>query len=146
MKNDVTPGIKIGKELGDISDETLRFYSQIGVEEVGMPTRTILQTGAVPTTRPLVPAAQTELSGSQGEVWDESELMRIRERIVSFGLTPSMAFLRLSGNILSGRQGRDEDLERVKACIETAGRVGLRVLAYGFSAVRASEGYGGRYG
>lgn len=146
MERSVTQRIRIGKELGDISDETLRFYKQIGVEEVGMPTRYITQTGAAPTTRPLVPAADTGTRGSQAAVWDEAELVRIKERIESFALKPSMTYLGLSWNILLGRHGRDDDLEKVKASIEIAGRVGLRVLAYVFSALRASEGYGARYG
>jgi mannonate dehydratase len=146
MEMSLTHKIKIGKELGDISDVTLRFYKQIGVEEVGMPTRYVTQTGAVPTTRPLVPAAQTQALGSEVPVWDEEEIFRIKERIVSFGLTPVMAFLGMSGEIVMGGSGRDEDLEKVKTCIEIAGRAGLRVLAYSFSALRASEGYGARYG
>jgi mannonate dehydratase len=146
MERSLTHRIKIGKELGDISDETLLFYRQLGIEEVGMPTRYITETGAVPTTRPLVPAAQTQALGSGLRVWDEEEIFRIKERIESFGLRPVLAFLGLSGEIVMGGSGRDKDLEKIKSCIDIAGRVGLRVLAYSFSALRASEGYGACYG
>ena len=138
--------IKIGKELGDVAETTLRFYKQIGVEVVGMPTRFNTNPGANPTTRPLVPPAQTGPVGPQSYVWNEAELRRIKTRIESFGLIPITAALPLSGNIVMGRPGRDADLEVVKSLIEMAGQVGLRVLRYSFTALRASEGYEARYG
>ena len=39
------PQIKIGKGIGDISEQTLRFYRQIGVDAVVMPTRMAHRTG-----------------------------------------------------------------------------------------------------
>ncbi len=146
MNRQELAAIKIGKELGDVSEDTLRFFKQIGVEHVGMPTRYVTEPGAVPTTRPLVPPAQTGPVGEMGAPWDEAELRHIKARIESFGLTPTMAALSLSGNIVMGRPGRDADLAVAKANIATAGRVGLRVLTYNFTALRASEGYGARRG
>lgn len=146
MKTSETSGIKIGKGLGDVSEATLRFYKQMGVEEVGMPTRYHTRTGATPTTRPLVPATQRGPVGSVGNLWDGAELARIRTRIESFGLVPSMAGLGLSGNIVMGLPGRDEDLSVLRSRIESAGRAGIRVLTYSFTALRASEGYGARDG
>lgn len=138
--------IKIGKSLGDVAEETLRFFRQIGVEEVGMPTRYNTQAGTPPTRRPHVPPTQTRAAGALGAPWDEEELRAIKRRIEAFGLIPTETSLSLSGNILLGRPGRDADLETVKANIATAGRLGLRVLTYNFTALRASEGYGSRDG
>ena len=139
-------GVKIGKGLGDVAEQTLRFYKQISVEEVGMPTRYITDVGTIPTIRPLVPPTQTGPVAPLGEPWDEAELRRIKARIESFELTPTMMSLPLSGNIVMGLPGRDEDLETVKANILTASRLGIQVLTYNFTALRASEGYGARPG
>lgn len=138
--------IRIGKGIGDIAETTLRFFRQIGVEDVHMPTRWNERAGTGPTTRPLIPPTQTGAVGRQGRVWDEAELRCIRDRIASFGLQATVAGLGLSGDIVMGRPGRDADLDVVRANIEMAGRVGIRVLTYNFTALRASEGYGARYG
>lgn len=138
--------IKIGKGLGDVSETTLRFFKQIGVEDVHMPTRWNEKPGTRPTTRPLVPPTQSGPVGAQGTVWDEDELLRIKARIHDFGLQATVAGLGISGNIVMGKPGRDADLDVVRANIELAGRVGIRVLTYNFTALRASEGYGARYG
>jgi mannonate dehydratase len=138
--------IKIGKGLGDVSESTLRFCKQVGVEAVSMPTRWSEQTGKAPGTRLLVPKTQTGPSGRQPDPWDRSELLRIRERIESFDLIPEVAGLPLSGNILLGREGRDQDIENVITCIEIAGEIGLKVLTYNFTALRASKGYAARIG
>jgi mannonate dehydratase len=111
-----------------------------------MPTRWNEKAGSGGTTRPFVPPSQTGPHRDQGPVWDEAVLMRIRQRIESFELKPTVAGLGLSGNILMGQSGRDADLAVVRANIEMAGRMGIGVLTYNFTALRASEGYGGRYG
>ena len=46
------PQIKIGKGIGDISEQTLRFYRQIGVDAVGMPTRWRTEPGTGRTQTP----------------------------------------------------------------------------------------------
>ena len=75
------PQIKIGKGIGDISEQTLRFYRQIGVDAVVMPTRWRTEPGT--GERKLVPPTQTGPKGSQGGIWDERELQRIKARIES---------------------------------------------------------------
>jgi mannonate dehydratase len=138
------PQIKIGKGIGDISEKTLRFYRQIGVDAVTMPTRWHEKTGT--GERKLVPPTQTGPKGSQGRVWDEEEVTRVKERIESFDLIPLVAGLGISGNILMGKDGCDDDLEIMKANIEIAGRLGLRAMNYSFTALRASEGYAAQMG
>ena len=138
--------IRIGKEVGDLAEETLRFFRQIGVEVVGIPTRYTMQAGTTPTVRPLIPPTQTGRRKNPLNRWDEHELRKNLERIASFGLKPASANLQLSGNIVLGQPGRDEDLESMNANIALAGRLGIRVLTYSFTALRASEGYGSRPG
>ncbi|MBI3971814.1 MAG: mannonate dehydratase [Chloroflexi bacterium] len=130
--------VKIGKQIADVSDDTLRFYRQIGVEVVGMPARYVAEPRR---SRPLVPPAQEGPGGPQPEPWDIGELRRIGDRIQSFDLVPVAIGLPVSGNILLGRPGRDDDIRRVVACIRAAGKVGLQVLHYSFTALRASAGY-----
>lgn len=137
--------IQIGKELGDVAESTLRFFRQIGVEAVGMPSRYSTEVGMNPTVRPLIPPAQTAPVTPLTAPWDVEELRRIKTRIESFGLTVASIGLPLSGPILLGRTGRDEQLEIVKQNIRLAGALGIPVMTYSFSALRASEGYGARY-
>ncbi|MBT5832368.1 MAG: TIM barrel protein [Candidatus Latescibacteria bacterium] len=138
--------IKIGRGLGDIAETTLRFFKQVGVEEVSLPKRWNEKGGTGGTTRPFVPPTQTRPAGGVGEIWDEGLLMRIRERIEAFDLKATVSTLGVSGNIVMGQAGRDDDLEILKANIEIAGRLGIQVLTYNFTALRASEGYGGQMG
>lgn len=148
MKIPISTNIQpqIGKEIGDVAEETLRFFAQIGVEVVGMPTRYNEKAGTNPTKRPLIPPTQTKSLGPLHQPWDDAELQQIKSRIESFGFSVATANLPLSGNIVLGLSERKSDLEIVKANIITASRVGIPVLTYNFTALRASEGYGARYG
>ena len=130
--------VAIGVGLGDVAEETLRFYRQIGVEAVRIPTRYVTRVRA----SSLVPPAQRGPRGAQPEAWDEAELLRIIERVESFGLAPAVVGLPLSGDILMGGPNRNADIDKVLACIRVAGRVGIGVATYSFTALRASEGYG----
>jgi mannonate dehydratase len=140
--------VLIAKQLADVSDATLRFFRQIGVEAVGVPTRLVTE---VRRSRPHVPPAQEGPAGPQPPPWDADGLRRVCDRVRAFGLEPYTATLPVSGNILLGRPGRDADLETVQTCIRVAGAAGLSVLTYSFTALRASAGYyavdgGGRGG
>ena len=130
--------MKISKGLGDLSDETLRFYRQIGVEEGGLPGAWSLTLRA---SRPHVPPAQRAPAGAIVRVWDATELRRMRERVAEFGLDGTTKALGLSGAILLGRPEGETELESIRRCIRAAGEAGLSVLTYSFTALRASEGY-----
>ena len=134
--------IRIGKGIGDVSERTLRFFKQIGVEDVHMPTRWSERAGSAPTVRPHVPPTQKGPAGGIGKPWDVDELKRVKERIASFDLEATVAGLGLSGNVLMGLDGREADADVLRARIEAAGEVGIEVLTYSFTALRASEGYG----
>ncbi len=134
--------IRVGKGIGDIAEPTLRFFKQIGVEDVHMPTRWNEREGSNPTVRPHVPPTAKGRPGSIGKPWDISELKRIKERIAEFGMEATVAGLGLSGNLLMGKGDREADADVQRARIEAAGEVGIKVLTYSFTALRASEGYG----
>ena len=133
---------KISKGLGNLSAEMLRFYRQIGVEQVQVPTRF----NANVKLRPLVPPAQSKADGPMPAPWDEGELRRICDHVRAFDLEPAAIALPVSGRILMGREGRDEDLDDVAERIEMAGRVGFEVMTWNFTALRASEGYAAQEG
>jgi len=140
--------MKISKGLGDLSEQTLRFNRQIGVEAVGLPGG---WSTAPRHSRPHVPPPQRGPAGPPGKVWDVEELRRMRARTAQFGLEATSKALPLSGAILLGRPSRDKDLDTIRHDIRVAGEAGLSVLTYSFTALRASEGYysldgGGRGG
>ena len=137
--------IRVNMPLRDLSAERLNFYRQIGVEEATMPSHYSAEFKEGPV-RPLVPAAHRTPPGPQPSPWNEDELRRIKERIESFGLSPTVMALPVSGNIIMGKAGRDSDIASVKENIHLAGRLGLRALTYNFTALRASEGYAARPG
>ena len=137
--------IKVGKELGDVASQTLRFFKQIGVEAVGMPARYNLTPGTNPTKRPLIPPTQKKPAGPIA-IWHEDELQQVKQAIVDGGLKPWLMSLGLSGAILMGQTDRDADIEQFKHNIILAGKLGIKVITYNFTALRASEGYGARYG
>ena len=130
--------IAIGKELGDVSDATLAFFRQIGVEAIGLPARAFTE---VRRSRPLVPPAQLGPAGPQPEPPSADDLRRLVGRVESAGLRAVSASLPLSARILMGQPGRDEDIARAIAHVEAAGAAGLRAMPYSFTALRASEGY-----
>ena len=116
--------IKIGKGIGNVSEETLRFYSQIGVEEVSMPTRYHVPATDFLAPRPLVPPTQSGPKGDQGPPWDESELIRVKDRFESFGLIPTVSSLGLSGNITMGTERKNVFKKKTAA----RGRLGLAAV------------------
>jgi mannonate dehydratase len=71
-------------------------------------------------------------------------LRRVIERVEAHGLMALGANLEPSGNIVMGRAERDDDLDIYVQNVRMAARVGLKVLTYNFTALRASEGYGRR--
>lgn len=133
---------KIGKGLGNLAEETLRFFRQVGVEEVAVPVRL----NADSNLRPLVPPAQLKAPGPLPPMWDEEELERIAAHVRAFDLEPTIVDLPLSGRVLLGQDGRDEDLRDIERRVQMAARVGLQVLTYNFTALRASEGYAAQEG
>jgi mannonate dehydratase len=81
------------------------------------------------------------LMGGPPIPWTETALRALVDRYRSGGL--HVANLMIDGfpNALYGRPGRDEEIEKVKASVRAAGRVGIPIVEYNFYAHRLIEGY-----
>ena len=118
----------------DLSDESLRFISYLGVEWVttvgpGAPT----YTGEGRVVR-----QPTDFSEAP---WKEEQLRRIRDRVEAHGLKLGNLMLHDFRNAILGRPGADEDIEKVQQSIRVAGKVGIPVVEYNWFTVRAMGGY-----
>jgi mannonate dehydratase len=110
-----TPKICCPINLRNITESAVRQVRQIGVSHV--------------------------LSGGPQMPWEEAQLRTMVDKLKEGGL--SLGNLMISGfpNTLYGRVGRDEEIEKFKASIQAAGKVGVPVVEYNFYAHRAIEGY-----
>jgi hypothetical protein len=82
--------LKVGKGLRDLSDETLTFFKQIGIEHVTMPTRLNL------TRRKRGPVPSTDRGPRNDGLlrpWDSDDLKRIKDYLAERGLTAGMVHL-----------------------------------------------------
>lgn len=130
--------LKLGKGIRDLSDETLDFFSMLGVRYVAMPAsyRTQRQ------RRGLVPRTDTGPSSDKPvQPWDPDELSRVRERLVSKGLEPLMVHHPRMNRVLHGKPGLEDEIETFKANIRTVGGLGIPIIEYNFTPLRGSEGY-----
>ena len=130
--------LKLAKGLRDVNDATLRFFQQMGVEHVVMPSRYSTQVrkrGLVP------PTARGPRPGAILKPWDAAELIKIKRKIESVGLRPELVHLGGFHRILHGRDHDGAELENVKQSLRAAGKAGIPVVEYNFTPLRASEGY-----
>ena len=81
------------------------------------------------------------LSGLAAIPWEESRLRQQMDRIKAAGLNLGNLMIAGFNNAIYGRPGRDEEIEKVIASIQAAGKVGLPVVEYNWYAHRAMEGY-----
>lgn len=100
---------------GDAGKEEMRKVKQIGIDHV--------------------------MSGVGRIPWKESEIRTLRERLGAGGL--SLVNMMIGGfrNVIYGREGRDQEIEKVQQSLRAAGAAGLPVVEYNFYADRISEGY-----
>ena len=129
-------GIKIGFGITDLSDATLRFVKQIGVDWVVAPGRYTLESAPLG----LLPPLGRPPGGFRGP-WKEAEIRRVKERVEAAGLQVGTLSLHSFPNVLLGTPGRDQDIDNVRESIRVAGRLGIPVVQYSFEVLRASEGY-----
>lgn len=130
--------LKLAKGLRDLNEATLRFFRQLGVEHVVMPSRYREEV----TKRPLVPA--TQRGPQPGQLlgrWDKVELTRVKERVEAFGLHPGMLHLGNPTRVYLGHSEAEQEIENAKANIRLAGELGIPVVEYNAYGLRASEGY-----
>ncbi len=81
------------------------------------------------------------LSGGGRIPWQESELRARMDQYNNCGLTVCNMMISGFPNVIYGRPGRDEEIEKVIESIRAAGKVGLPVIEYNFYAYRLKEGY-----
>lgn len=111
-----TPKIACAIDIGSgVSDNAIRNVLQIGVYHV--------------------------LSGGPQIPWTVSQLQPIFHKLKAAGITLGNLMIGGFPNVLYGRPGRDEEIEKILQSIQTAGHVGVPVVEYNFYAHRAMEGY-----
>ncbi|MGB7761858.1 MAG: mannonate dehydratase, partial [Bryobacteraceae bacterium] len=81
------------------------------------------------------------LSGGGPIPWDEARLKEQMDRLKGSGLNLGNLMIQGFNNAIYGRPGRDEEIEKVIASIQAAGKAGLPVVEYNWYAHRAMEGY-----
>ena len=79
--------------------------------------------------------------GPRGMPWTEEAIRALMDRYKAEGIQYGNMMMNVSNNIIYGRPGRDEEIERIKATIQAAGKAGLPVIEYNFYAHRITEGY-----
>jgi mannonate dehydratase len=109
-----TPKLCLG--IGSNADEKqMRRFKQIGVDHV--------------------------LMGGPPIPWTEEALRALLDRFAAGGLRVVNLMIGGYPKTLYGRQGRDEEIDKVIASIRAAGKAGLPVIEYNFYAHRLIEGY-----
>ena len=73
--------------------------------------------------------------------WKENELRATMDRFREEGLTVLNMMIGGYPNTIYGREGRDEEIEKVQESIRAAGAAGLPVIEYNFYVDRLMEGY-----
>ena len=129
-----------------MQDETIATNNISWPPELGPDTPKICVGGGRQTDetamRQLKQVGVNHVLGGGGSIpWTESDLRARMDHYKSGGLT--ICNLMISGfpDVIYGRPGRDEQIEKVIQSIHAAGNVGLPVIEYNFYANRLMEGY-----
>ena len=109
-----TPKICMGTSR-DSDGETMKQIKQIGVDNV--------------------------LMGGPPIPWTEESLTSIMNPFKEEGLSVINMMIGGHPNTIYGRDGRDQEIEKIKQSLVAAGKVGLPVIEYNFYAHRLMEGY-----
>jgi mannonate dehydratase len=111
-----TPKIACAINLSNgVSDEAIRSVLQLGVSHV--------------------------LSGGPPIPWTENQLRPIVDKLKANGITLGNLMIGGFPKTIYGRPGRDEEIDKIRQSIQSAGKVGVPVIEYNFYAHRAMEGY-----
>jgi mannonate dehydratase len=81
------------------------------------------------------------LSGGPPIPWEASRIQEQIERLKSYGVTLGNLMIGGFNNAIYARPNRDDDIAKVIASIQAAGKAGLPVVEYNWYAHRAMEGY-----
>ena len=118
---------KICENMPDISDRTLHWAAQLGLDVLALGGR----------------LADPENLG----YWTEASCQAVADKVRGAGLEVGIMMLHnVTRRIILGKPGRDEDIDKVIRSLYAAGRVGYPVVEYNFYNHRAVEGYGRRPG
>lgn len=109
-----TPKLCLGARA-DLDEAGMRGLKQIGIDRV--------------------------LMGGPRIPWTEASLRERMDRFAAAGLTVCNMMISGFPNVIYGRPGRDEEIEKVQQSIRAAGKLGLPVVEYNFYAHRIVEGY-----
>ncbi|NLG49791.1 MAG: TIM barrel protein [Chloroflexi bacterium] len=118
---------KICENMPDLSDRTLRWAAQLGLDTLALGGN----------------LADPEHLG----YWTVENCRAVSERVGEYGLSVGIMMLHnVTRRIILGLPGRDEDLEQVLRSIRAAAAAGYPVIEYNFYNHRGVEGYGQRPG
>lgn len=81
------------------------------------------------------------LMGGPQIPWKYEDLKEAMDRFKSNGLTIINMMIGGFQNTILGREGRDDEIEKVKQSLEAAGKAGLAVVEYNFYVKRLTDGY-----
>lgn len=110
----------VGLQMGDLSDDNLKFAKQIGVDNI-------------------VTASTSDLIPEGRGYWDADALSQLRERVEARGISIDVMALPLSShyitraenpNIMLGTPERDREIDNICECIRAAGQAGIPCLKY----------------
>ena len=118
---------KICENMPDISDRTLRWAAQLGLDALALGGRLV--------------------DPQNLGYWTEEGCRAVAERVRGAGLEVGIMMLHnVTPRIILGKPGRDEDIAKVIRSLRAAGAAGYPVVEYNFYNHRAVEGYGRRPG
>lgn len=110
----------VGLQMGDLSDDNLKFAKQIGVDNI------------------VVAGVRRPIPEGQG-YWTADALAEMVERVASFGIQIDVVALPLSSSYLTraenphimlGTPDRDREIDHICECIRAAGQAGIPCLKY----------------
>lgn len=81
------------------------------------------------------------LTGGPQIPWSEKSLLESMNQFKAEGLTVINMMIGGFDNTIYGREGRDEEIAKIRASLKAAGAVGLPVVEYNFYAHRFIDGY-----
>ncbi len=81
------------------------------------------------------------LTGGPGIPWTEKSLLEIMDEYKAEGLTVINMMIGGFDKTIYGREGRDEEIRKIRDSLVAAGAVGLPIVEYNFYAHRFLDGY-----
>jgi len=134
----LTGDLKLSMPARDLSDETLGFIRDLGVEYAQLSSAP-----GAPTYSPegRVEQRSSDMAASPNGPWTVPQIRALKDRVESFGLKLGYLMMHDFRNAILGRPGADQDIENVIKSIRVAGEVGVPILEYNWYALRAMGGY-----